>query len=191
MGKVLYIKNMVCPRCIETVDSVLSNKGFEIESIKLGEATIDKEPTAEQLHEISEVLFQREFELLIDKKSKIINQVKAEIVHLIHHNQNKILPINLSDHLSKRIGADYSSISNLFSAEEGVTIEKFVILQKIEKAKELLSYGELTVSEIAFKMGYSSVAYLSSQFRKTTGMSPGQYKKLKEKDRNPLDQLGK
>src|SRR5665811_328044 len=159
---------MVCPRCIETVDSVLTDNGFEVESIKLGEVKIDKEPTTEQLHEISEVLNQRGFELTIDKKSKIINQVKAEVVHLIHHNQYEILPINLSEHLSKLIGTDYSSISNLFSSEEGITIEKFVILQKIEKAKELLSYGELTISEIAFKMGYSSVAYLSSQFRKTT-----------------------
>ncbi len=89
------------------------------------------------------------------------------------------------------IGADYSFISHLFSSEEGITIEKFTILQKIEKAKELLSYGELTISEIAFKMGYSSVAHLSSQFKKETGMTPGQFKNLKDKARKPLDEVGK
>jgi AraC-like DNA-binding protein len=182
---------MVCPRCIETVQNVLNEKGFVVQSIKLGEVEIDREPTSEQTENLSAAMLKRGFELLTDRKSKTIGQIKSEIIRLIHHSENEILRVNLSDHLSQIIGADYSFISNLFSTEEGVTIEKFTILQKIEKAKELLSYGELTASEIAFKMGYSSGAHLSSQFKKETGMTPGQFKNLKNKDRKPLDQIGK
>ncbi len=179
---------MVCPRCIETVGQVLSEKGFKVQSIKLGEAEVDTEPSQQQLNDIDLSLKKRGFQLLMDKRSQIVNQVKAEIIHLIHHNE--ILLVNLSEHLAKLIGADYSSISNLFSSSEGITIEKFAILQKVEKVKELLSYGELTASEIAFKLGYSSAAHLSSQFKKETGMTTGQYKNLKDKNRNPLDQVG-
>lgn len=181
---------MVCPRCIETVEQVLSEKGFKVQSIKLGEAVIDVEPSQNQLEDIEISLRKRGFQLLSDKKSKIINQVKAEIINLIHHNHNEILHVNLSEHLSKLIGADYSAISNLFSFSEGITIEKFTILQKIEKIKELLSYGELTVNEIALELGYSSSAHLSSQFKKETGMTTGQYKNLKDKERKSLDEIG-
>ncbi|HSH19880.1 MAG TPA: AraC family transcriptional regulator [Draconibacterium sp.] len=191
MSTVLHIKNMVCPRCIETVQNVLQENGFNVQSIKLGEVEIDREPSEEQTDELSALLQKKGFELLTDRKSKIIGQIKSEIIRIIHYNESEILHVNLSNHLSNLIGADYSFLSNLFSSEEGLTIEKYAILQKIEKVKELLSYGELNISEIAFKMDYSSVAYLSSQFKKTTGMTPGRYKKLKEKNRNPLDQLGK
>ncbi len=191
MSTILHIKNMVCPRCVETVEHVLSEKGFRVINIKLGEAEIDKEPTVLQKQEISEALEKRGFELLVDKKSQLVDQVKSEIIRLVHHSENEILNVNLSTHLAQLIGADYSSISNLFSSAEGITIEKFAILQKIEKVKELLSYGELTASEIAFKMGYSSAAHLSSQFKKETGMTPGQYKNLKDKERKSLDQVGK
>ena len=191
MSAILHIKNMVCPRCIETVQNVLHEKGSNVQSIKLGEVEIDREPSAEQTDELSAALQNKGFELLSDRKSKIIGQIKSEIIRIIHYNENEILHVNLSNHLSSLIDADYSFLSNLFSSEEGLTIEKYAILQKIEKVKELISYGELNMSEIAFKMDYSSVAYLSSQFKKTTGMTPGQYKKLKEKNRNPLDRLGK
>ncbi len=182
---------MVCPRCIETVEEVLTEKGFEVNSIKLGEAEIDKTPSAEQISELSAALQNRGFELLTDKKSQIVDQIKSEIIKLVHHSENKILNVNLSSHLAGLIGADYSSISNLFSTSEGITIEKFAILQKIEKVKELLSYGELAISEIAWKMDYSSAAHLSSQFKKETGLTPGQYKNLKEKERKSLDEIGK
>ncbi len=182
---------MVCPRCIETVDQVLSENGFTVNAIKLGEVEIDKELSSTQINEIAEALKKRGFELLVDKKSKTVDRIKSEIIKLVHHSENEILNVNLSTHLVQLIGADYSSISNLFSSSEGITIEKFTILQKIEKAKELLSYGELTSSEIAWKMGYSSAAHLSSQFKKETGMTPSQYKSLKEKERKPLDQVGK
>lgn len=191
MSAILHIKNMVCQRCIETVAEVLSEKGFEVRSIKLGEAEVDNTPSSEQMKELSATLQNHGFELLIDKKSQIVDQVKTEIIRLVHHRENEILNVNLSTHLVQLIGTDYSSISKLFSLSEEITIEKFTILQKIEKVKELLSYGELTASEIAYKMGYSSAAHLSSQFKKETGMTPGQYKSLKEKERKPLDQVGK
>ena len=191
MSAVLNIKNMVCPRCIETVSSVLTENGFEVQSIKLGEVEIDREPTEDQLGELSDLLQKKGFELLTGRKSKIIGQIKSEIIRMVHYNENEIIRVNLSDHLSQLIGSDYSFLSHLFSSEEGVTIEKFTILQKIEKAKELLSYGELTASEIAFKMGYSSAAHFSSQFKKETGMTPGQFRNLRNKERKALDQIGK
>lgn len=190
MTTVLHIKNMVCPRCIETVQNVLHDKGFNVQSIKLGQVEIDYEPASEQADDLSAALQKKGFELLTDRKSKIIGQIKTEIIRLVHHSDDEILRVNLSDHLVGLIGTDYSFISHLFSAEEGTTIEKFVILQKIEKAKELLSYGELTISEIALKMGYSSAAYLSLQFKKITGITPGQYKNLQNKERKSLDAIG-
>ena len=189
MPTVLHIKNMVCPRCIESVHEVLNNAGFEVQQIKLGEVEIDRQPTADELEHISGILHNKGFELLRDKKRIVVDQVKSEIIKLVHHSENEILNVNLSNHLSSLIGADYSSISTLFSSSEGLTIERFTILQKIEKVKELLSYGELTSSEIAFKMGYSSAAHLSSQFKKETGVTTGQFKKQKDKNRNPLDHI--
>lgn len=190
MATVLHIKNMVCPRCIETVQNVLHEKGFNVQSIKLGKVEIDGEPSAEQTDELSTALQIKGFELLSDRKSKIIGQIKSEIIRLVHYSENEILRVNLSEHLSQMIGADYSFISHLFSTEEGVTIEKFTILQKIEKVKELLSYGELSLSEIAFKLEYSSSSHLSAQFKKITGITPGQYKNLQDKERKSLDQVG-
>jgi len=189
MPAVLSIKNMVCPRCIETVDRIFRENGFEVEYVKLGEIKVNADPDADQLEQISKQLQQNGFELLTDRKSKIVGQVKSEIIRLVHHSGEEFLPVSLSEHLSGLIGADYSTISNLFSLAEGITIEKFTILQKIEKVKELLSYKELTISEIAFKMGYSSNAHLSSQFKKVTGMTPAQYKNLKEKERKSLDKI--
>jgi len=190
MSVVLHIKNMVCPRCIESVQQVLTDFGLEVQDIKLGEVQIDRQPDTDLLNKISETLRQKGFELLRDKKTIVVDRVKSEIIKLVHHSENEILNVNLSSHLSALIATDYSSISSLFSSSEGITIEKFTILQKIEKVKELLSYGELTASEIAYKMGYSSAAHLSAQFKKETGMTPGQYKKLKDKTRNPLDHIG-
>ncbi len=191
MSTVLHIKNMVCPRCIESVEQVLSERGFKTLAIKLGEAEINEEPSSAEINELSAALKARGFELLTDRKSRIIDQVKSEIIKLVHYSETEILNENLSSHLARLIGADYSSVSNLFSSSEGITIEKFTILQKIEKVKELLSYNEFSTSEIAYKVGYSSAAHLSSQFKKETGITPGQYKKLKDKERKSLDQIGK
>jgi len=183
---------MVCPRCIETVQSIMENNGFQVESIKLGSVEIDQSPSDSQLETLSSELKNRGFELLQDRKSQIVDQVKSEIILWIHQNQETDNPTqNLSDQLARKLNMDYSALSHVFSASVGLTIEKYAILQKIEKVKELLSYDELTVSEIAFKLGYSSVAHLSSQFKKETGMTPGQFKKLKDQDRRTLDSIGK
>lgn len=191
MSTVLHIKNMVCPRCIETVTSVLQNNGFQVESVKLGSAEIDRSPSELQLEQLAAELQARGFELLHDRKSQVVEQVKAEIIQWVHHSGEDLnLTENLSDYLAKKMGMDYSALSHVFSASVGITIEKFTILQKIEKVKELLSYGELTASEIAFKTGYSSAAHLSSQFKKETGMTPGQFKKLQDQDRKTLDSIG-
>lgn len=191
MSTVLHIKNMVCPRCIETVQSIMENNGFQVESIKLGAVEIDQSPSESQLDTLSSELKDRGFELLLDKKSQIVDQIKSEIILWIHQNQELENPTeNLSDHLARKLGMDYSSLSHVFSGSVGLTIEKYTILQKIEKVKELLSYNELNVSEIAFQLGYSSVAHLSSQFKKETGMTPGQFKKLKDQDRKTLDSIG-
>ena len=192
MSAVLHIKNMVCPRCIETVQSIMENNGFQVESIKLGSVEIDQSPSDSQLETLSSELKNRGFELLQDRKSQIVDQVKSEIILWIHQNQETDNSTqNLSDQLARKLNMDYSALSHVFSASVGLTIEKYAILQKIEKVKELLSYDELTVSEIAFKLGYSSVAHLSSQFKKETGMTPGQFKKLKDQDRRTLDSIGK
>jgi AraC-like DNA-binding protein len=188
MTKVLQIKNMVCPRCIETVDRIFGENGFKVEEVKLGEVKVRQQLDADQLEHLSKHLQQNGFELLTDRRSRIVGQVKSEIIRLVHHSDEEFLQVNLSEYLSNIIGTDYSTISHLFSSVEGITIEKFTILQKIERVKELLSYGELTISEIAFKLGYSSSAHLSSQFKKATGMTPNQYKKLKDKERKSLDE---
>ncbi|MCE4565925.1 helix-turn-helix transcriptional regulator [Maribellus sp. CM-23] len=187
---ILHIKNMVCPRCIETVRSVLEEQGFKVLSIKLGEVEIDPTPSEIQTLQLSEALTAKGFELLQDKKSQTLEQIKAAIIQWVHYSEeHPVQNLNLSEYLVREIGADYSSLSHLFSASEEVTIEKFAILQKIERVKELLSYGELTTSEIAFKAGYSSSAHLSAQFKKETGITPGDYKKLKNKDRRSLDSI--
>lgn len=187
----MNIKNMVCPRCIETVQSIMESNGFQVESIKLGSVEIDVSPSDLQLGEIASELKDRGFELLQDRKSQIVEQVKSEIILWIHQNKEPENPTeNLSDQLARKLNMDYSALSHIFSASVGLTIEKYAILQKIEKVKELLSYDELTVSEIAFKLGYSSVAHLSSQFKKETGMTPVQFKKLKDQDRRTLDSIG-
>ena len=191
MANILHVKNMVCPRCIETVDRIFREIGFDVKSVKLGEIKISPEPNATQLAQLSEQLQKNGFELLTDRKSKIAGQVKSEIIHLVHHSDEQLLQVNLSEHLSNLIGSDYSTISHLFSSAKGITIEKFTILQKIERVKELLSDGELTISEIAFKLGYSSSAHLSSQFKKVTGITPRHYKDMKIKERKSLDQIGK
>ena len=129
------------------------------------------------------------FELVDNRKSRIIDQIKTTIIELVHHHKEKPDHINISDFLAKEMGYDYSYLSNLFSSVEGTTIEKYHIHQKIEKVKELLVYDELTLNEISFNLGYSSVQHLSNQFKKITGLSPSHFKKLKAFKRKPLDEV--
>ena len=184
----LFIKNMVCNRCIMVVQNEMDKLGFDVKNIKLGEVMLAKEPTPEEKSNLEKVLVPLGFEIIDDKKSRIIEQVKNIIIDLVHHQDNDI-KINLSDVLSSKLHHDYNYLSNLFSEVEGTTIEKYFIAQKIEKVKELLVYDELSLSEIAFRLNYSSVAYLSNQFKKITGLTPSHFKQIKVDKRKPLDSL--
>ena len=186
---VLHIKNMVCGRCIRVVNEELQKLGLDIRHIELGKVETTNEVSADLVAKIRTVLEESGFELLDDKKAKIIEQIKTLVINKVHYNREKQENINFSDHLEKEIGMDYSYLSSLFSSVEGTTIEKYMILQKIELVKELLVYDELSLSEIAFKMGYSSVAHLSSQFKKVTGLTPSHFKEVQEQKRKPLDKI--
>ena len=162
-----------------------------MKSIELGRVEIETEPDAASLERIDHTLRVNGFELIDDKKRQVIEKIKTVIIGLVHYDKEKEGHLNLSDYLAREVGYDYSYLSNLFSSAEGITIEKYLISQKIEKTKELLVYEELTLSEIANQLGYSSTQHLSAQFKKVTGMNPSRFKNLKEKMRIPLDQIGK
>jgi AraC-like DNA-binding protein len=179
---------MVCNRCIMVVQNELDKLGLETNSITLGEVSFDKELTLAERNLLGDALIPLGFELIDDKKSRIIEKIKNVIIDLVHYKSDDI-KTNLSDVLSQELHHDYNYLSNLFSDVEGTTIEKYFIAQKIEKVKELLVYDELSLSEIAFKLNYSSVAYLSNQFKKVTGLTPSHFKKIGTDRRKPLDLL--
>ncbi|KPH15065.1 AraC family transcriptional regulator [Chryseobacterium sp. ERMR1:04] len=183
----LFIKNMVCNRCIMVVQNELEKLGLSLTHIKLGEVTLANALSSDEKKSIEAVLVPLGFEVIDDKKSRIIEKIKNIIIDLVHHQDNDIKK-NLSNVLTEQINHDYNYLSNLFSEVEGTTIEKYFIAQKIEKIKELLVYDELSLSEIAFRMNYSSVAYLSNQFKKVTGLTPSHFKKIREEKRKPLDE---
>ena len=179
---------MVCNRCIMVVQNELDKLGLDVKNIRLGEVILEKEPSSEEKAMLANVLDPIGFELIDDKKSRIIEQIKNVIIDLVHHQDNNI-KTNLSEVLSSKLYHDYNYLSNLFSEVEGITIEKYFIAQKIEKVKELLVYNELSLSEIAFRLNYSSVAYLSNQFKKVTGLTPSHFKQIKVDKRKPLDEV--
>lgn len=179
---------MVCQRCVKVVKDELQKLGYEVSDINLGEANISSGRKPD-LNAIKKVLVENGFDLVDDKNSKIIEKIKVLIIDKIHHQNDDIEKFSFSKYLANEIGMNYSQLSSIFSSMEGITIEKFIIKQKIEKVKELLTYDELTLSEIAYKLGYSSVQHLSNQFRQITGLNPSFFKKLKEKRRKPLDKL--
>ncbi len=184
----LYIKNMVCQRCIMVVQHEVEKLGLRAGSIKLGELSFEEEPTRAQRQSLEKALASLGFEVIDDRKSRTIEKIKNVIIQVVHHQDND-LKSNLSDVLSKELNHDYNYLSNLFSEVEGTTIEKYFIAQKIEKVKELLVYDELSLSEIAFRLNYSSVAYLSNQFKKVTGLTPSHFRQVKEDKRKPLDKV--
>lgn len=184
----LYIKNMVCNRCVIAVRSELERLGIAVQEVELGEAKVQNDLTPEEVQYLDQSLKKLGFELINDRKSRIIEQIKNEIVYLVHHS-DEILAIKLSSWLADKLHYDYTYLSNLFSEVEGTTIEKYYIAQRIEKVKELLVYDELSLAEIAEAMGYSSAAYLSSQFKKVTGLTPTFYKSIKETKRKNIDEL--
>jgi AraC family transcriptional regulator len=184
----LYIKNMVCNRCILVVKQELEKLAITACNVALGEVETDKELSKDQIERLDKNLQILGFELLDSGKQQLIEKIKNTIIHHVHHSEEEHRE-NFSDILSKTVHKDYSYLSGLFSEVEGITIEKYIINQKIEKVKELLIYDELNLSEIAYKLGYSSVAHLSNQFKKVTGLSPSHFKQVGENKRKPLDMV--
>lgn len=184
----LYIKNMVCPRCIVTVKTIFETLEIPVADVQLGEVSLLTEPSESQKTKIEEELLKNGFELLLDHKSKIISQVKTIVVNQIHHVSDP-LKVNFSVLLSESLNHEYTGLSKLFSQVEGMTIERFIVKQKIEKVKELLFYDQLTLSEIADQLDYSSTAHLSSQFKKETGMTPSEFKKIRKPSHQSLDSI--
>lgn len=183
-----FIKNMVCNRCIMAVQQVFENLGYQPVLISLGNVETKDPIPDNNLELLRKSLESYGFELIDDTKSRIIEKIKNVIIQSVHHN-NEDLKINYSSYIESHLNRDYAYLSSLFSEVEGTTIEKYIILQKIERVKELLVYDELTLSEIAYKMGYSNVAYLSGQFKKVTGLTPSHFKQVKENKRKPLDEV--
>jgi len=179
---------MVCNRCKMIVKSELEKLGIHPETIDLGEVTLSQELQYGQKDQITSVFEKLGFELIDDKKSKYIEKVKSLIIELVHQ-QNSQLNTTLSDYLSRNVYHDYFFLSNLFSEVEGITIEKYFIAQKIEKVKELLAYDELSLTEIADQLHYSSSAHLSNQFKKVTGLSPSHFKNIRSNQRKSLDEV--
>jgi AraC-like DNA-binding protein len=173
------------------VKAELEKIGLHVIHVNLGEIEL-KEPELSpgQLNNAKKALRNAGFELIDDRKTQIVEQIKVAIIELIHY-QNDDIKIKHSEYLAQHLNYDYSFLSKTFSEEEGITIEQYIIHQRIEKVKELLAYGQLTLSEIAWQMGYSSVAALSSQFKKVVGITPSAYKQGSDKSRNTLDKVGK
>lgn len=184
----LYIKNMVCIRCKMVVKSELEKLGLQYTLIELGEAEIKDDISDVTKSKLDAALQKQGLELMDDKKSMLIEKIKTVIIELIHYSEYP-LKINLSDYLTSKINYDYTYLANLFSEVQGTTIEHFFIYHKIERVKELLVYDELNLKEIAYKLHYSSVAHLSNQFKKVTGLTPSHFKQLKHKRRISLENL--
>ncbi len=186
--KQLHIKNMVCNRCIMVVTSELEKLGHALVSVELGKIVFKNDLSKSDKLIIGQKLQSYGFEILDDANSKTIEKIKTLLIDLVHY-KNNLLKLTLSDYLSQELHQDYSKLSNLFSNVEGISIERYFIHLKIEKVKEFIVYDELTLSEIAAVLNYSSVAHLSNQFKKVTGFSPSYFKKLKTIQRKELDQL--
>lgn len=180
---------MVSNRCKMAVKEELKNLGLHFIVVDLGEVEIMENISMEKRMRLKANLLNSGLELMDDKKAMLIEKIKNVIVEMVHHS-NEIIKVNFSDYLSEKLNHDYTYLSNLFSEVQGTTIEQFIISHKTERIKELIIYGEHNITEIAWKMGYSSVAHLSSQFKKVTGLSPSHFKQLKDKRRSPIEDIG-
>lgn len=184
----LYIKYMVSLRCKMLVKEELKKLGLDVISVDLGMVEFRDEITEEQLETLDRNLRKAGLELLDDKKNILVEKIKSIIVEMVHYS-DELPKINDSDYISRKLGYDYTYLSNIFSEVKGITIQQYIIMHKIERVKELLLYDELTLTEIAHKLHYSSVAHLSNQFKKVTGLTPTYFKELKEKREKNLEDL--
>ena len=184
----IFIKNMVCIRCQMVVKAELEKLGLRYTHVKIGEADIVDNVSQDQLSQLDAGLRKSGLHLMENKKSILVEKIKSAIIELVHQTEEQIKE-NLSEYLSKKLDYDYTYLANLFSAEKGFTIESFYLTHKIEKVKELIVYDELNLTEIAYKTHYSSVAHLSNQFKKITGLTPSHFKKLIQKRRGVLEDV--
>ncbi|GET28818.1 AraC family transcriptional regulator [Prolixibacter sp. SD074] len=184
----LFIKNMVCIRCQMVVKAELEKLNIPYTYVEIGEANTVGEISPKQLEQLDIGLKKSGLLLMDDKKSILVEKIKSAIIELVHYTDEQI-KVNLSDYLSEKLSYDYTYMANLFSEVKGITIEKFYLVHKIEKVKELIVYDELNLTEIAYKMHYSSVSHLSNQFKKFTGLTPSHFKKLKNKRRTTLEDV--
>ena len=180
---------MVSNRCKIAVKEELTKLGLHFIIVDLGEVEIMETISAEQLEELRIALRSSGLELMDDKRAVLIEKIKNVITEMVHHT-DELPKVNYSDFISEKLQYDYTYLSNVFSEVKGITIQQFIIIHKIERAKELLLYDELNLTEISYKLHYSSVAHLSNQFKKVTGLSPSHYKQLKDKKRTPIEDIG-
>lgn len=180
---------MVSARCKMAVKEELKKLGLHFIVVELGEVEIMENISGEQREQLKTGLLNSGLELMDDKRAVLIEKIKNVIIELVHHT-DEVIKVNFSDFLSQKLNHDYTYMANLFSEVQGTTIEQFIISHKIERIKELIIYDELNITEIAWKMNYSSVAHLSNQFKKMTGLSPSHFKQLKDKRRSPIEDIG-
>jgi AraC-like DNA-binding protein len=185
----LYIKYMVSARCKMAVKDELKKLGLHFIVVELGEVEVMENIPPAQREQLKASLLLSGLELMDDKRSVLIEKIKNAIIEMVHHS-DEVIKVNFSDFLSQKLNHDYTYLANLFSEVQGTTIEQFVICHKIERIKELIIYNELNITEIAAKMNYSSVAHLSNQFKKVTGLTPSHFKQLKDKRRKPIEEVG-
>jgi AraC-like DNA-binding protein len=185
----LYIKNMVCERCKIVVANALKELGIETKSVELGEIVLADNTSTELIAAFGNAITQYGFEVIEDKTARIISKIKGAVIDFVHHPNAQRKVVRFSSYLAEFAGKDYNYLSGIFSAVEGFTIEQYLINQKIEKVKELLVYDELTLSEIADQLNYSSVQHLSTQFKKVTGLTPSHFKKIGAMKRLTLDNV--
>lgn len=185
----VFIKNMVCDRCIRTVNNIFNKNNFSVKNVELGEIEIEEKTLGERGEVVEKELEMEGFEIINEKNAKIIEGIKNVIINLVHYNKSTDKDLKYSQIFEQKLLKEYSFLSRIFSETEGVTIENYIIRQRIERVKELLLYNEKTLSEIAYEMNYSSVAHLSSQFKKITGLTPSHFKNIQGQKRQNLDKV--
>jgi AraC family transcriptional regulator len=185
----IYIRNMVCDRCKSAVRNELHNAGLKFTSLELGEVELSEPPKPADLHSFKERIATLGFELIEDKPAREVNRIKQAVLGWVRGEEGENRKLRFSAFLAEKMHKDYGSLSSLFSSIEGITIEQYLISQKIEMVKELLVYNELTLKEISAQLNYSSVQHLANQFKKITGLTPGHFRKIGALKRKSIDSL--
>lgn len=185
----IHIKNMVCSCCLRVIREEFEKAGLQVNEISLGQATISYDPATVSMEDVRAILVELGTDLIDTRENRLVEEIKRTVVELIHHMNNVDSIVRKSEYLVEKMGLSYAYLSRIFSSQEHITLEKFIILNKIERIKELIDQEELTLSEIAFMMDYSSVQYLSNQFKHTTGMTVSEYKESDRSSKRSIDKL--